>query len=458
MQEAKNEQSDSDHSKNIDSFIMSQLSKTKSSDEVFAIIQSNWYQITRPGVYSLAFKLCIRYKDYLMTQKIMDFLIYSKVEPTIYQFTQFFNAMALSDASPKITDEYFQRMRNEHHIIPDTHLFCVLIKMCRKEQMYKLAEAYWTSMQKEYKIAPTSWLYTEMISVYAAADKRKRAKKLFYQFYEKLQKQEVKFDVTTFHAFLNVFTRSGDTKGMEEEAFKVIDEQKIAWNKLFVTEIMNGYINASKPEKAIEILHEWMKKTDKSKREKGMEPLLELKCKALCDVMKNDENIRNDKGKKLEIYRDIEYIMKGLMEKRSTFSLNHAKTLLTASILMYYDNDPGEMIKVFERLVNDGFIGYKFQEHEHVIALHFFDLLQIRFVLRYVIGNIKDIDRGLVLIVEAGGQSVKDFVIEELLKYRPPIHCKEDPNNSGLLLVSRQELRKYFGRAESVWCEPLILP
>merc|ERR1712228_933390 len=203
-------QTDDTH-KNIEKYIQSLLSKAESSDEVFSIIQSNWYKITKPGVYSLAFKICIRYKDYLMTQKIMDLLIYSNVEPTIYQFTQFFNAMALSDVSPTITDEYFQRMCNEYNIIPDKFLFCILIKMCGKET---------------------------------------KAIKLFYQFYDKLKNQQVQFDVTTFHSFLSIFTRNGDINGMEE-AFKVINEQKIEWNKLFVTEIMNGYINANKSEKAI---------------------------------------------------------------------------------------------------------------------------------------------------------------------------------------------------------------
>merc|ERR1712228_601117 len=242
-------QTDDTH-KNIEKYIQSLLSKAESSDEVFSIIQSNWYKITKPGVYSLAFKICIQYKDYLMTQKIMDLLIYSNVEPTIYQFTQFFNAMALSDVSPTITDEYFQRMCNEYNIIPDKFLFCILIKMCRKEQMYKLAETYWISMQSEYKIAPSSWLYTEMISVYNVCGKQTKAIKLFYQFYDKLKNQQVQFDVTTFHSFLSIFTRNGDINGMEE-AFKVINEQKIEWNKLFVTEIMNGYINANKSEKAI---------------------------------------------------------------------------------------------------------------------------------------------------------------------------------------------------------------
>eukprot|EP01084_Bolivina_argentea_P204135 348563_1 len=454
--------------KQNDHTIQISLTQAKSSDEIFSIIQTHWNIIKYPSVYSIAIKQCIEFRDWIIIRRLMDLLIYSAVEPTIFEFTQFFNAMALSHYPWQISDEYFKRMCNEYKIIPDKFIFSILIKGCRKECMYELAEDYWVTMIVKYNITPTSYLYTEMISVYAKSNQKRKAIKLFEQFSEKLKNKQIKFDVTTFHAYLTIFTQNGDINGMEQ-ALILMKSFNISLNKLFVTEIMNGYIRGRKPKRAIDIFNAVVGRyiSINDMDIKGKEPMLELKCIALCYIMKDDQNIWNNLEKKKSLYDEILMTMDRLMQygHKANFSFYHAKTLLFAAIVMYSDNNPMEIVTMFEDLVNGGYIMYEQSENE--IDLYRFELIQVQFILRYVIGNIKDNNKDLLFNVGMSKHNfsdtnnmlkLKQFVIKELLTYEPPIRCKKEKNNEGRLCVNKEELASYVNDENNYAMRKLINP
>eukprot|EP01083_Nonionella_stella_P074228 201281_1 len=431
------------HGKNYD--IQVSLLKCKTAQDVLYTMQTNWQSVSHPSVYSIALKRCIKLRDWSKARQIMDLLVYSAVEPTIFEFTQFFNAMALSEMSPSLSDQYFERMRNDFGIVPDKFIFCILIKGCKKESQYKLAEKYWICMQKEYDIAPSSWLYTEMISTYARANKSNKAMTLFAQYYAKLKLERVECDVTTFHAYLTVFARNGDVKGMEQALQMIEEEQNIKCmsNKLFVTEVMSGYIRARMPHEAIRICEAFME--GKESTIERMEPMLELKCVALAHLMKEDSS------NKLNLYGQIEGIMNELLQRNNpNYRFFHAKTLLYAAIIMFHDRDPQRMIQIFEDMVRKGYIGYL--ANDNVIDLHLFELLQVQFILRYIIANITHTHRDLILIVGTGKhnaysnnkESVKQFVMNELLTFAPPLQCTITPHNKGQLRIDKTQLIPYM--------------
>ena len=182
----------------------------------------------------MALKRCSHFKDWMLLRQIMDLLLMSNVKPTIFEFTQFFNGLARSDFSVRLSDQYYRKMRDEFGLAPDLVVFSILIKSCRKEADYKLAESYWIEMQNEYHLVPTSWLYTEMISVYAKGNRTAKAVTLFQQYHDKLLRKEVESDLTTFHSYLTVHSRNGDIKGMKD-ALRVIRARNINLNKVCVS-------------------------------------------------------------------------------------------------------------------------------------------------------------------------------------------------------------------------------
>ena len=203
---------------------------------------------------------------------------------------------------------------------------------------------------------------------------------------------------------------------------------------------------------------------------KGLEGMLELKCIALAHTMRG-ENEEKEKKKK---YLEIESAMNGLMRRSNRhYSFFHAKTLFYAAIIMYHDVDPLEMVKMFEGLVNDGFLSYPRKEPNHedvvdVIDLHLFELLQVQFILRYTVGFMTKNQMAIKLVVGSGkhnlrpidctGPNIKQFVLSELAAFDPPIRCEQDPQNEGVLCVNKEDLNPYRGNPTNSARQKLLTP
>ena len=64
-------------------------------------------------------------------------------------------------------------MTDKLNITPQS-TFSTLIKSCRYQGQYELAETYWKLMENTYNIKPNRFLYNEMISVYSKEIKLKK--------------------------------------------------------------------------------------------------------------------------------------------------------------------------------------------------------------------------------------------------------------------------------------------
>ena len=106
---------------------------------------------------------------------------------------------------------------------------------------------------------------------------------------------------------------------------------------------------------------------------------------------------------------------------------------------------------------------------DYAVDLHGFHLSTAQFVLRYVFGlrlndllEMMDDDNDLVIIVGKGKHSgqqkggvLKEFIVNELKSFDPPIECDKQSKDSGTILIEKAKLKPFLvgNAADSLlWC------
>ena len=426
------------------------------------------------SIYGKAIKNCALLQDYASCTKIMDMLIQQVMENVkpvtnlnVIVFSVYFNAMANAD-QPLMAYKYFMTMINLK-IEPNQICFSTLIKSCRQQAKYKLAERYWKLMENTYNIEPNNFICTEMISVYSKANKPKKGIAVFNKWINTLNEfdKENTRNTTVFGAYLNIFSRIGDLKGMNK-AIKLIKKYKYQLNVVMYDDLMRGFIVARSPNKAIK----FYKKLIKDELKPSL-TTVHLKGVALLHIIRNDETMGFDD--KLKIYKKLkshnkkEYIKYGLQPTPFAASFE-----LTAAIALYHNVRPQKIMAIFEKLMlrEDG-IGYKIEGRNSSIDFHHFEHLAVQFMLRYVIGyKLDELDfnenNDLAIIVGKGkhsqkggieqSYSIKQFVIDELKKFDPPILPRIDHSNKGRIFISRDQLIPYLSTNTNYAVDKLTKP
>ena len=221
------------------------------------------------SVYGKAIKNCSLINDHLSCTKIMERLLRqisskkfgktkSSKEITNLNnivFAVYFNAMSKAD-KPFMAYKYFKIMTQDLKIEPNQICFSTLIKSCRYQGQYELAETYWKLMENTYNVKPNIFMYTEMISVYSNSNKPDQAINTFNQCLSSfldIDDGEHKEMLPLFGAYLNIFSRIGDLKGMNH-AIKLIRKYNHKINVIMYGDLMRGCIVARKPYKAIDFI------------------------------------------------------------------------------------------------------------------------------------------------------------------------------------------------------------
>ena len=179
---------------------------------------------------------------------------------------------------------------------------------------------------------------------------------------------------------------------------------------------------------------------------------------ALCHIIKDDGKL--DFEEKLKYIKNWSSVLKLGPEFGVKTGIS-ASTLLFACISLYHNVDPMKIVQMFEEYQSgdDNVLNYRVSgdDCKFTIDVHCFNHLQVQFLLRYIIGfqlHEFDLDErnGLDLIVGKSKHgikgldtkySLKDFVMDDLLKYDPPIKC-ELHSNSGLLFIPKDQLLPYL--------------
>eukprot|EP01084_Bolivina_argentea_P234784 395247_1 len=419
--------------------------EAKSSKEIVDIVQQNKHQITHGSVYGLSMNRCCKdYKDYKAIQHIMNTLLNqtnTRIEKVAFNI--FFNYMTHCD-SPELCVKYFDFMINKSKIKPDLFTFSALIKGCRHQGNVQLAEKYYHLMRQKYNIEPNEFVYNEMLTVYSKALHVTKAITLFKQY---LNSFESKCSIVSFNVYLSVFASVGDVNGLIDTV-TLMGKYGIKPDMITFTHLMKGYNTAKRPEKSLKIFG----KVSNGLKWKPSPAQLFYKCVALCMMISKENNFE----KKMELYLQIEEIVKYEFDKQNVKKSLIGRVIFEAAIFVYYDSDPMKIIDIFEEFVEKKLIGYMHKNcksNEWMIDLHCFVPLQAQFILRYILGfKIQEFELDNVSVMTGIGKhasskkesgKLQKFVMSELMSYNPPIKCTVDHRNKGVLLLDSEDLRYY---------------
>lgn len=435
----------------VNADIHSLLDRSDNSSQVTNIIRSHLNEIEHCSVFGKAMMKCDKLRDWVAVQKIMDMMLNaSSVIPSAIQFNIFMNSMARSD-SPGQCVKYFKIMVDDLKIPPRIYDINVLLKSFRRQGRTKDAEWAWRSMRSRYKLDPTHYTFSEMISVYAFAHEKKKASKLFHEYLNLVDKQQVLLDQATFGSFFNVFSRSGDIEGMEMVS-DLMKKHDLTSDIVCESDKMRGYYVDRQHQKSLDVCTEWT--------EKGNTPsmaMMQLKCCALSGLMRMTES--NDE--KQNIYWRI---WKTIYEELPSYGLymdyKIVETQLDGLIFLCAHQDPRIIVSEFEEMVQKGHIGYQSFDDETqqtVVDLHCFQPWTAQFVIRYVIGiKLRDTlssDGRLRVIVGTGKHregkgrnkaKLRDFIVKELSSWDPPVAAHSPQTNRGKLVIEKKDLEPYL--------------
>ena len=151
--------------------IWNELQRAKHpSDYIEYLDKNKKIKVLDASIYGKAMQLCTAKKHYHGIKKIMDIMLRQITDNNGIQienvnaivFNIFFNAMAKAD-EPDVAYRYFKIMTHDLNIMPDTIVLATLMKSCREQGRYNLAEIYWKLLENTDNI--NHFHYHEMISV-----------------------------------------------------------------------------------------------------------------------------------------------------------------------------------------------------------------------------------------------------------------------------------------------------
>eukprot|EP01083_Nonionella_stella_P004500 13038_1 len=429
------------------------IDSTKSWPDMQSILTHHVNSITHVSTYAYAMKSCNKRFPQTLTHSpiaIMETMIHSSITPDTALFGIFFNCLARANLPHKCM-HYVQIMIDKYQLEPNIIIFNVLIKGCRYQSMYSLAQQYW-KMMHDYNVTPDEKSYTEMISVCGRSHQQQHANELFAEYLKMVDKKQLTVQIATFSAYLNVFCCLGDDDGMEN-VLQYFSKYELEYDTVVIGIIMDTYNNARNGRKALQIFDEFVD----GERIKVNDILIKLKCVALRNMMTHDALVKDSYVNKQSVYEQLvdticEYDAKG--HNRRLYSIQ-----LSAAIALYHDQDPMQIVRIFEEMVEKKHIGYLANDK---IDLHLFSSITTQFILRYLIGfKAKDIvemdasfDRIMLITGKGKGNegeanlkhSLKAFIQKELLSYDPPIRVSASKRQSdtGVWIINKSELKPYM--------------
>eukprot|EP01083_Nonionella_stella_P163093 535955_1 len=417
-----------------DNRIKKLLHNSTSSSETLSIIQSHISSINHVSIFGKAIKQCIKQRSWDIVIQIMDLAVQSEIDLDLIQLQ------------------------------PTSVLISTLIKGCKRQRRYSLAETYWSWLQNagispEYLSQQNTghFVYNEMMNVCSNSAQSERAVEIFTEFYTYF-KHNVEDDpylyFPIFNTYLTVYCREGDINGMND-ALSLMKQHGYSLHDISITRnIMKCYHRARQHIRCWEIYHQYVSNGACASIDASMINMKNISLSFLiADDVDNKYTFEEKEKFYLEIVDGIYTKMKQIGE---TVTQHLAIPQLLAAIHLYRSVDAMKAIKVFEKMVADGLAGYKFvdrNKNELCVDLHLFGSMEAQFVLRYIIGFrlhefLSTMD-SLVLIVGSGKHSIKKeklkkFIMADLMRYNPPIPSSQHRYNAGRIVIKKQHLLPYL--------------
>ena len=434
--------------------VANKIDEANSGHHILSIIQTNMDTINHTYIFNKAMKKCYHIRDWNSIIKIMDLALDSAIKPDYYVLGCFLKYMANGDY-PDICIKYFDILtKPPYSVKPDVIIFSQLLKSFRMQGITKYAQRYWQLMKIKYEIEPDEMIYSEMLNVYGPAYDKQGATEIFNEYINKVDTKKLTVQLPVFNSYLNVFSRSGDIEGMTKVG-NLIKEYGLEYSVITVADMMRGYHAARDIDGCLNILELWI--------ESGRMPtasMLYLKCVALVHKIRENEMASFDI--RYDIYKELQDTVYTKIQDGKKPNPLLQLQILEGAIFLYRFENPMEIVRVFEDLLQRKLIGYEAYDkvfQRYIIDLHRFQLWQAQFIMRYLIGlKCKELiesslfDDKLWIIVGKGKHTdggdregkLMEFIATDLLSWNPPIYCEIYKPNPGCIYIEKRRLVPYL--------------
>eukprot|EP01084_Bolivina_argentea_P167463 290628_1 len=424
--------------------IRNSIQDAKSVKRIMQILDERSNDIIDESVYSKALQKCnaLHNRDYRVINKIMDMMLLNfNVKYSIVVFNIFFNSMSFCDEPLKCIEfvDFVINGKKSNGIIPDKTTFPVLLKSVRKQGLYKFADRYLKIMKGKFNMKPCLVTYTEMLCVYSRSYQNYKAIQLFEEY---RQRDDLDQQNETIHgAYLNVFSRMGDIKEMENVIHMMKNKNISMTNPVILSDIMRTYVVAGKPRKCIKI-YNYIINNKNIEIQPSHLSLTNIAMTQLihCETVSEQE--------KYQLFDDINDI---LDNKFAAYGYKVSPVdivpLFDAAIGLYCNKEPIKIINLFEKLLNKQLIGYTTFDGvngDNALDLHGFYPPTAQFILRYVfvfklneLLLTMDESNDFIIITGKGKHTskkkgiLKQIVMDELLSFDPPMKFKNMAKDTG---------------------------
>lgn len=460
----------SDSSSFLDSSFVNQqirelIRKSDSTQQILTIVNDHRDKIQfETETIRIAIESTNAMQHYSESTRLMDFfLTESRFQPTINEFQVLLDGLSTS-GDYELCSKYLNLMINEYGITPNLSIFSAVIRSCKQRAVFDEAQRFWDLMVNEYGIEPDERAYHELMSVHLRSGKKHSVTALFNEYLSRLKRNELSLSPPLFVLHLRNHCQFGDIQGMQSAVDLMtsfgIDIANTPTISLY---LVKGYFAAKRYEECLSTLDEMVRSGLTVKLSH-----LTLRGAVLLNMMR--DRVRDIEAKR-DLHQEINRIFYVELKERGLRMSPFAwRLLLSAAIVCFHNFNPMKMVQVFEGLVGDQRIRFRKRcalTGKMAVDLHGFDKTTAQFVLRYLMAfELSDsrkyaewmdhhgvLDGYLVILCGKGLHSMgrpnhrghlREFVMEELLRFDPPIRSEIDPDNTGQIKVHRSELIEYM--------------
>lgn len=436
------------------------LDTCQNSQQIVSLIKRKENEIIHASIYGKAMQKCRKLRDFVAVQHIMDLLLKrDDLEKSIVEFSIYINSMSMTEFSHRCI-YYLQIMIKKYNIKPNEILFASLLKSFRSKFEWKEAEKIWNLMINEYKIEANEAAYSAMMAIYSSSKQKNKATKLLKEYINKYPNNKHGHQAI-IGSYINLYCKLGDIKQIKKIIKLSTKKYGLKLTNELIASIMTCYYTNRKYYKIIKLYNKWI--NDKNNNNIPNRHLLFMKCVSLSHLIRSCNHGFEEKQK---IYHQlINTLYVDLNKYGIRLDQTFAKIHLNAAIFLYHNQNPQEIVKVFEQLSNENLIGYLTNSQTlQIIDLHVFEFVTAQFILRYIfaykLNKIFNDNCNRICIITGKGKhtwtndkgneqlSLYKFIVKELSSWKPPLIL---PNTSklGRIYIHKHQLSEYLNNTDN---------
>lgn len=432
--------------------IKSQIFHSSKVTEILRIFKNNASHDLPVQLYGIGLAKLSEFGDWKACINFFEFICDQNIARNPIIYNTLFNILCKNDQM-KIAQKFLLQMISNDEISPNIVILTTLISGCKYRTNVAFAEEFW-QMIFDYKLESDAdcALYNAMISVYCKAGMVERAEFLFNEL-KKIKNGIMSQNIAILSTMMNVYASQANIKKVNEYFNICLNDPQLKkkMSSVQLTVVMKCYLLLNSPKKALKV-------SKKYSNVFGVVSDVEfnLKCAAylqlICCNGKYD-------GKKA-----IRKLFHSIPKQRGKIGLlpineNIAKIQMQAILHTNgFAHEDKEILAVFHSLQKQNFLGFWCIGKSCIqLDFHGYNEILVKFLLNYIFKyereNIQKMDipylicgKGVHKDMQMDRKNIfiSDIIVDELNSWTPSISCVIDAENSGRLILNKQDIELFF--------------